>query len=214
MQHPLVPLDRTVFALNIDGGGYSDTTIATVIGLERTTADALIAAGAAAYGLNVIPDPAPEQNLFDRSDNVNFARQGIPAPTFSPGFRSFSDPGVATYYHRPQDEADDDFDYAYLRRFVQAYAHAARRIADSPYRPVWKPGDTYEPAARALRQQLTPTGQSAVIMPIGRSLGEPDVERQHARQVDGDEEREKGFQVDLHETGAGLRGSGESVLER
>jgi Zn-dependent M28 family amino/carboxypeptidase len=120
-----------VFALNIDGGGYSDITIATVIGLGRTTADPLIIEGAEAYNLGVIPDPAPEQGLFDRSDNVNFARQGIPAPTFSPGFRSFSDQAIADYYHRPQDEAGDDFNYSYLKRFVQAYTHVARLIANA-----------------------------------------------------------------------------------
>lgn len=150
VENPLLPLDQMVFALNIDGGGYSDITIATVIGLGRTTADPLIQEGAEAYGLGVIPDPAPEQGLFDRSDNVNFARKGIPAPTFSPGFRSFSDQGVANYYHRPQDEADDDFDYAYLKRFVQAYTHVARLIANADERPRWQPHDKYAEAARGL----------------------------------------------------------------
>ncbi len=150
VENPLLPLDRMVYALNIDGGGFSDTSLVTVIGLGRTTADPLIRRGAAAYGLDVIADPAPEQNLFDRSDNVNFARRGIPAPTFSPGFRSFTDEGIVKYYHRPQDEAGDDFDYAYLRRFVQAYAHVARLLADSPEGFAWLPGDPYEEASRTL----------------------------------------------------------------
>lgn len=148
-ENPLIPLNQTVYALNIDTGGYSDTSIVTVVGLGRTTADPLIRQGAAAYGLEVISDPAPEQNLFDRSDNVRLAAKGIPAPTFSPGFRSFEDPGVANYYHRPNDEPDD-LDYAYLRRFALAYVRAARLIADSPTRPTWTAGDKYEAAARAL----------------------------------------------------------------
>ncbi len=149
-EHPLLPLDQMVYALNVDGAGYSDTSAVTLIGLGRTTADPLIRQGAATFGLDVIPDPAPEQNLFDRSDNVHFAARGIPAPTFSPGFRAFSDPGVAHYYHRPTDEANDDFDFAYLLRFTQAYTHTARLIANAAERPTWTPGDPYEAAARAL----------------------------------------------------------------
>lgn len=149
VDHPLVPLERTIYAVNIDGAGYTDTSIVTLVGLGRTTADAAIREAAAAYRLAVIADPAPEQNLFDRSDNVFFARKGVPAPTFSPGFRSFTHPGVAGYYHRPQDEADD-LDYGYLHRFVQAYARAARLIADAPVPPRWVEGDPYEAAAQAL----------------------------------------------------------------
>lgn len=141
--HLPVPLGNVVFALNTDAAGYSDTTVVTLIGHGRTTADSLLAVGAGRYGLRLLPDPAPDQNLFDRSDNVSFAARGVPAPTFTPGFRSFSDPGVARYYHHPRDEADEDFNFAYLHRFAQAYAHAARQIADTPARPRWTPGDPY-----------------------------------------------------------------------
>jgi hypothetical protein len=157
-EHPLVPLERSVFALNVDTGGYSDTTIVTVIGMGRTTADAAIQQGAAAFGLQAAADPSPEQNLFDRSDNVSLARKGVPAPTFTPGFRSFTDEGVAQYYHQPADEADEHFDFAYLHRFSQAYAHAARRLADLAEPPRWVAGDKYEPAAQALYGTPAPAG--------------------------------------------------------
>ena len=78
------------------------------------------------------------------------AARGIPAPTFSPGFRAFTDPGVANFYHRVADEADETYPFDYLRRFAQAYTRAARLIADAPTRPTWTPGDRYEAAARAL----------------------------------------------------------------
>ena len=80
--------------------------------------------------LEVIPDPSPGEGLFDRSDNVAFAAKGIPAPTFSPGFRAFSDPGVANYYHQVADEADEHFDFSYLKTFAQAYVRTARLVAD------------------------------------------------------------------------------------
>ena len=148
-ENPLVPLEQTVFALNVDTGGYSDTSAVTVVGLERTTAAALIREGARRAGLGITPAPDPRMQLFRRSDNINLARRGIPAPTFSPGFLSFSDPGVADYYHQVGDEVDD-LDFAYLARFAEGYAEAARLIADAPERPRWTPGDEFEATARAL----------------------------------------------------------------
>lgn len=149
-EHPLLPLEKAVFNLNSDGAGYSETGLVTVVGIERTTAEPQIREGAARYGFEAIGDPAPEQNLFDRSDNVNFARKGIPAPTFAPGIRSFADPVVAQYYHRPQDEVTADFDFDYLTRFAQAFTHAGRLVADRDTPPFWIEGDVYEQAGRAL----------------------------------------------------------------
>jgi len=147
--NPLIPLEKTVFVLNIDGAGYSDTTLVTLVGKGRTSADDAIEDAVTTYRLRTIDDPTPDKNLFNRSDNVAFASKGVPAPTFSPGFRSFDDHGVVEYYHRPQDEADD-IDYAYFKRFVQAYTRAARLIADMKERPYWQEGDIYEPAAQEL----------------------------------------------------------------
>jgi Zn-dependent M28 family amino/carboxypeptidase len=148
-EHPLVPLNKTVFNLNIDGAGYNDTSIVTVIGLERTTAERDILDACKPFGLTAIQDPAPEQNLFDRSDNVSFARKGIPAPTFSPGFRAFDD-AINKFYHQVADQADEQFDFAYFHRFFKAFIHAARRIADNPSSPQWKSGDKYESIGKKL----------------------------------------------------------------
>ncbi len=101
-EHPLVPLKQTIFNLNTDGAGYNDTTVIAVIGLERTGARAEIEAGAKAAGLGVFAEPAPEQGLFDRSDNVSFAAKGVPAPTFAPGFKTF-DEAIGKYYHQAID---------------------------------------------------------------------------------------------------------------
>jgi len=148
-EHPLVPLHKTVFNLNVDGAGYNDTSIVTIIGLERTTAKQDILEACKVFGLTAVDDPAPEQNLFERSDNVSFARKGVPAPTFSPGFRAF-DEAIKKFYHQTTDQADENFDFAYLHRFAKAFIHTARRIADNPTPPRWKSGDKYEPIGKKL----------------------------------------------------------------
>lgn len=149
VDNPLVALDDIVYVLNIDNGGYNDTSIVTVVGLGRTTADRHLEAGAARYGLGAIADPSPGEGLFNRSDNVNFARAGIPAPTFSAGFRAF-DAEIMKYYHQAADEADEHFDFAYLLTFTQAYTHAARLIANDDEAPFWVADDPYEAAGKAL----------------------------------------------------------------
>ncbi|MBO9573834.1 MAG: M28 family peptidase, partial [Chitinophagaceae bacterium] len=86
-EHPVVPINQIVFNLNIDNGGYNDTTVAMVIGLGRTSADDDLRAACAAYNLTAIADQVPELNLFDRSDNLNLAKHGVPSPTFGMGVR-------------------------------------------------------------------------------------------------------------------------------
>jgi len=150
-EHPLVPLKQTIFDLNTDGAGYNDTTLISVIGLERTGAKAEIEAGAKAFGLGIFAEPAPEQGLFDRSDNVNFAAKGVPAPDIAPGFTAF-DAAIGKYYHQAIDNPDS-INFGYLHRFCQAYAHMARLIADRATRPQWVAGDKYEAAGKALYGQ-------------------------------------------------------------
>src|SRR5690606_29087311 len=114
-ENPLLPLNKCIFNLNCDGAGYNDTSIISVIGLTRTGAAAEIEKAAGTFGLGVAGDPAPEQNLFDRSDNVNFASKGIPAPTFTPGFKDF-DAEIMKYYHQAIDNPES-IDYDYLLNY-------------------------------------------------------------------------------------------------
>lgn len=148
VENPLIPLEQMVYCFNSDNAGYSNTSIITVVGLGRTTAENDIKVAASAFGLTAIDDPAPEQNLFERSDNINFAMKGIPAPTFSMGFRSF-DGQVTETYHKPNDKAET-IDYDYLVKFFKSYVLAGRLIANNPKTPFWTSGDKFEAAGKEL----------------------------------------------------------------
>jgi Zn-dependent M28 family amino/carboxypeptidase len=149
VKKPAVPLEKTVFVLNNDGAGYTDTSEVTVLGLNRTTAASDIVKGCRESGVEAIPGDFSIQMFFNASDNRSFAEKGVPSPTFSPGIRTFSEE-IRKYYHRPSDEADEHFDFAYLERFCEAYVHSARLIANRPTRPTWVAGDKYEKAAARL----------------------------------------------------------------
>ncbi len=142
VENPALPLKQMVYCFNSDNAGYNDTSVATIVGLGRTTAEKNIKNAATEFGLQAIDDPAPEQGLFDRSDNVHFAKAGIPAPTFSLGFKSF-DGDVTKYYHQANDEAET-LDYNYLYKFFKSYVLASRLIGNDPNTPKWVKGDKYE----------------------------------------------------------------------
>ncbi len=147
-ENPVLPLNKMVYCFNSDNAGYNDTSLATIIGLPRTTAAQHIKDACEQFGLTAVDDPAPEQGLFDRSDNVNFAAKGIPAPTFSLGFTAFNGT-VTEYYHRPGDEVES-LDFEYLTKFFKAYVMAGRLIGNDPVTPKWTAGDKYEAASKEL----------------------------------------------------------------
>jgi hypothetical protein len=146
--NPLVPLNQIVYNLNIDNAGYNDTSIITVIGLGRTTADFMINEAVAEFGLTAKADPSPEQGLYDRSDNVNFARKGIPAPSFTLGFTAFDDE-INKYYHKAGDEVES-FDLNYAQLYWKSYILSAQKIANWSQKPQWTAGDKYEEVGKKL----------------------------------------------------------------
>ena len=149
VENPVVPLPTNRFVLNTDAAGFSDTGVITIFGLRRISDRTLFEEACSRFGLETVPDPAENRDLFYRSDNVAFARKGIPALTFSPGFRIL-DEETMRHYHRPSDEADDDFDYEYLLKFSQAFVASARALANADTLPVWSQGDEFEDAWREL----------------------------------------------------------------
>ena len=146
--NPLLPLNQIVYNLNIDNAGYNDTSIITVIGLGRTTADFMINEAVAEFGLTAKADPSPEQGLYDRSDNVNFARKGIPAPSFTLGFTAFDDE-INKYYHKAGDEVES-FDMNYAQLYWKSYILSAQKIANWSQKPQWTAGDKYEEVGKKL----------------------------------------------------------------
>lgn len=148
VEHPVVPLEKVVYCFNSDNAGYNDTTAVTIIGLERTTASKQLKDACAAYGLRTTGDPAPEQNLFDRSDQVSFAQKGVPALMYSMGMKDFGDE-ILKHYHRQSDNPDS-VDYDYLYKFTKAYVLGCRLVGDMKERPYWVKGDRYYEAGEHL----------------------------------------------------------------
>jgi Zn-dependent M28 family amino/carboxypeptidase len=132
LEHPVVPLEHTVANLEIEMIGRPDSLAGGsgkgwLTGFERTTMGPTLAAA----GIPIVADPRPAQQFFLRSDNIAFARRGIPAQTLS----SY---GMHADYHTPADEVSR-IDGKHLATMVQAAARAARLLADGAV-PTWNPG--------------------------------------------------------------------------
>jgi hypothetical protein len=148
--HPILPLNHTVYNLNIDNASYNDTTLISLVGLNRTSEDSNIISACKAYGLSVNGDPTGGQ-LFFESDNAPLALKGIPAPTYSLGMRTF-DSTIFNRYHRLSDETGN-MNLRYAVKFIRAYILSAIYIANDATQPMWVKGDPYEATWKTLFAQ-------------------------------------------------------------
>lgn len=138
IQHPVVSLDSTVANLEIEMIGRPDSLAGGrgkgwLTGYERSTMGEALAAA----GIPLVADKRLDQNFFMRSDNIAFARLGIPAHTLS----SFN---LHTDYHKRTDDMRG-VDAGHMAQVIDAAARAVRLLTDGP-RPQWKPGGRPEPA--------------------------------------------------------------------
>jgi hypothetical protein len=132
INHPVVPNAALVANLEIEMIGRPDSLAGGVgrgwlTGYERSTMGDMLAAA----GIPIVPDRRPQQNFFMRSDNIAFARMGIPAHTLS-SFNLHGD------YHQVTDDISA-VDWSHMAGVINAAVAAARMLANGPA-PQWKPG--------------------------------------------------------------------------
>ena len=116
----------------------------TVYGLDESDLGADAVSVAEALGIAVEPDPEPARNIFIRSDQYSFIRQGVPALMFKVAFSQGS-PQEATFrrwlkerYHAPSDDLNQPVDRAAAESFDRYQARLLERIANRAARPHWK----------------------------------------------------------------------------
>jgi len=148
VDNPKVPLDESVFALNIDNSGYTDTENITLLDTARTNIDKLVYQAAKEAGLGVMGDRIPDQGYYERSDQVSFAKKGVPAINYKMSMAAF-DERISTYYHQPNDEFDS-VDLEYVYKYWISYVRSAELIANWSQRPYWMAGDKFEEAGNKL----------------------------------------------------------------
>jgi Zn-dependent M28 family amino/carboxypeptidase len=158
--HPIYDAGKTVADLNVDAwlpdGKQKDFTTRGTAKLDLI--DDVVAAGKA-QGRYYVPDPHPETGGFYRSDHFSFAKQGIPAISFSPG-NDLVNGGVARgealaaeynrlHYHQPSDQWRADWDWSGVVQNAQLLHEVGLRLANSRDWPNWSADSEFRAARDA-----------------------------------------------------------------
>ena len=134
-EHPVFPLKQTIANINLEQVGRTDGDIAkgsaSLTGFEFTTVGPLFARAGLTFGMTVDQDKNSAK-YFTQSDNVSFARLGIPDNTICTAFE-FPD------YHGLKDEWPK-IDYTSMATVDRVVGTVVWYIAQSRMQPEWNSG--------------------------------------------------------------------------
>lgn len=132
VDHPPVPLDTIKANLEIEMIADQDPQlppgVMMMTGFERSNFGPELKARGALIG----PDPYPEQNFFQRSDNYALAQRGVVAHTIS---------GWATIptYHTP-DDTIENINFDFMTQAIQSLVAPLTALAEGDFTPTWAEG--------------------------------------------------------------------------
>lgn len=152
-RNPPVPASQLIANINIDMP-YFGFPIKDIhaFGAEHSTLLAPVTRAAEQLGMEVTPDPKPEEVRFIRSDQFSFVREGVPAVAFKAGMQS-SDPNIdgeaalndflKNHYHQSSDDLTLPYSAESAERFTQAALLMGLFVADAAERPRWIADDFF-----------------------------------------------------------------------
>ena len=158
--HPVQPMAKTVADINMDMlyiiGRTRDMKI---IGYGQSQLDEYLKDALAPLGRTIVPDAESEKGYFYRSDQLNFARKGVPVLYANAGMdkldggpdagRAAIDDYTKNHYHKPADEYDPHWDLSGVIENVQALYTVGKRLADESTFPQWNADSEFRGARAA-----------------------------------------------------------------
>jgi hypothetical protein len=154
VDHPLVPLGKTVAELNLEQLGRTDAPegphfhTANVTGFDFSDMTPILVDAGKRVGITVSKDPKASEKYFSLGDNEPLATAGIPAHTLSVTYE-FPD------YHAVGDEWQK-IDYDNMAKVDQAVGIATLRLAQALTGPHWNEASAaakpYAEAAKKLHE--------------------------------------------------------------
>ena len=163
VENPVFPLHDTAVVLNLDGlrpGGRTRDVM--LIGAGNSEAEDYVHSAALLQGRELSADIHPEQGLYYRSDDFNFALHGVPALYFRAGIddsargpvwgRAQIDDYMANRYLKPADKYSEDWDVRGALDDIAVYYMVGKRWAETRRFPRWYPGSEFNGLATAPRE--------------------------------------------------------------
>lgn len=161
LTQPEFPLEHTVAVINLDGANvWGPTRDASARGGELSALGRWFSEAARAESLQVQSDPRPELGEFYWTDQIWFARAGVPGLLFRSGTQYLdranpdADPWpayLAERYHRPSDQVRPEFDYRGAMQQARLLVRLSWMLAESSEFPAWVAGSEFRPAGQRLR---------------------------------------------------------------
>jgi hypothetical protein len=150
---PTVPISQVVANLNMDElPMVFDFKDVVALGAEHSSLGPLVEVAAKREGLEMSPDPMPEENFFVRSDQYSLVLKGVPSIYIGGGEKAL-DPKINgakverdwinSYYHSPQDDMSQNFDYGAAAKCVRLNYAVGYAVANMAQKPAWNPGDYF-----------------------------------------------------------------------
>ncbi|RQV98319.1 MAG: M28 family peptidase [Calditrichaeota bacterium] len=157
LDHPAVPLYKTVANINIDGLAIFEKFNDIIgIGAELSTLEEYLQQSAELLGLRFMTPPniVVAMEAFSRSDQLAFAQAGIPSLLIMEGMHcketnireSFvrMQRWLNNIYHTPQDDLNQEMNLDASYQHLQVIAVTVFLLSDSTIQPEWKSGISYK----------------------------------------------------------------------
>lgn len=167
-ENPPIPAGRIAMGLNLDALNlFGEVSNVTMIGVDRTTFFPTAQRVTAAMDLTIVPDQAPEQGSYYRSDHFSLAKAGVPAFSIKQGLQVKGKPegwGEAKareyrekHYHQASDEFDPTWDFAAAVQMARLAFWLGYEAAHATEMPMWLEGEEFYGVTRGVR--AAPAGQ-------------------------------------------------------
>ncbi|MCF6215617.1 MAG: M28 family metallopeptidase [Emcibacter sp.] len=162
--NPIVPLNKTVAALNMDVLAYHGPTHdVTIVGYGNSALDDYVDQAVVKQRRIANPDPKPERGTFYRSDHFSLAKEGVPALYFSPGVNSVKHGRkwlmdkkadyTANRYHKPGDEYSEDWDMTGAVQDLELIYKIGLQLSQEDSFPNWREGNEFKAKRDAQMKQ-------------------------------------------------------------
>jgi Zn-dependent M28 family amino/carboxypeptidase len=156
--HPTVERKSMVADINIDMfRPLVPLKMLTVLGMAESDLGDEARRVAESEGVSVQADPQPLRNVFVRSDQYSFIRQGIPAlaldiaPT-TPEEKQIYQDWLTYRYHAPSDDLDQPVDLVAAGKYEDIIRKLMIKVANDAQRPQWKADSFFRRYAQATKE--------------------------------------------------------------
>jgi Zn-dependent M28 family amino/carboxypeptidase len=159
-RNPTAPPGKLAANLNFDGAHvWGRTRDVEVVGRGKSTLEDLLTLAAARQERVIVDEAFPDKGFYYRSDQLSFARIGVPALYFKAGVevrdkpvgwgREQKERYTRERYHQPSDELDASWDLSGAVEDARLGFWVGAAVAEATVAPSWRAGDEFEARRKA-----------------------------------------------------------------